>query len=92
MTASTLTWEAVAGIIRMKRVGSLPARLGDSQGGIAEIAEGIRLISDKKLWDEVAHKMGKPNREKEIKQELSSIVERRNKIAHEADIEPSYNI
>ncbi|MBW4491506.1 MAG: hypothetical protein KME26_00040 [Oscillatoria princeps RMCB-10] len=36
--------------------------------------------------------MGKPNRAKEIKQELSSIVDRRNKIAHEADIDPSYNI
>ncbi len=57
-----------------------------------KIAEGIRLISDKKFWDEVAHKMGKPNRAKEIKQELSSIVDRRNKIAHEADIDPSYNI
>jgi hypothetical protein len=57
-----------------------------------KIAEAIRLISDKKLWDEVAHKMGKPNRAKEIKQELSSIVDRRNKIAHEADIDPSYNI
>jgi hypothetical protein len=57
-----------------------------------KIAEAIRLISDKKLWEEVAHKMGKPNRAKEIKQELSSIVDRRNKIAHEADIDPSYNI
>jgi len=29
---------------------------------------------------------------KDIKQELSIIVDRRNKIAHEADINPAYNL
>ncbi len=53
-----------------------------------KIADAVRLISDKKLWDEVAIKMGKPARD--IKQQLSSVVERRNKIAHEADIDPTY--
>lgn len=53
-----------------------------------KIADAVRLILDKKLWDEVATKIGKPA--KDIKQQLTSIVERRNKIAHEADIDPTY--
>ncbi|CAD5962573.1 hypothetical protein PCC9214_03284 [Planktothrix tepida] len=55
-----------------------------------KIAEAIRLISDKKLWDEVATKMGRET--PDIKQELKAIINRRNKIAHEADINPTYNI
>ncbi|MBH8563144.1 hypothetical protein I8748_13280 [Nostoc sp. CENA67] len=55
-----------------------------------KIADAIRLISDKKLWDEVAVKIGRPT--KDIKQQLSLIVDRRNKIAHEADIDPTFNI
>lgn len=55
-----------------------------------KIADAIRLISDKKLWDEVGNLMGKSA--KEIKQQLTAIVDRRNKIAHEADIDPSYGI
>jgi RiboL-PSP-HEPN len=34
--------------------------------------------------------MGKTT--KELKQQLNSIVDRRNKIAHEADIDPTFNI
>ncbi|BAY98004.1 hypothetical protein NIES37_19520 [Tolypothrix tenuis PCC 7101] len=55
-----------------------------------KIADAIRLISDKKLWDEVAVKICRPTRD--IKQQMSLIVDRRNKIAHEADIDPTYNI
>ena len=55
-----------------------------------KIADAIRYISDKKLWDEVANKISRPA--KDIKQQLNSIVDRRNKIAHEADIDPTYNI
>jgi hypothetical protein len=55
-----------------------------------KIADAIRLISDKRLWDEVSTKIGRPTRD--IKQQLSLIVERRNKIAHEADIDPSFNL
>ncbi|HAX76365.1 MAG TPA: hypothetical protein DCY88_11125 [Cyanobacteria bacterium UBA11372] len=55
-----------------------------------KIADAIRLISDKKLWDEVATKIGKPA--KDVKQQLSAIVDRRNKIAHEADIDPTFGI
>jgi len=55
-----------------------------------KIADAIRLISDKKLWDEVAMKLGISA--KDVKQQLSAIVDRRNKIAHEADIDPTFGI
>jgi len=54
------------------------------------IADAIRLISDKKLWEGVGNVMGRPP--KDIKQELSIIVDRRNKIAHEADIDPTLGL
>jgi hypothetical protein len=54
------------------------------------IADAIRLISDKKLWDEVSAQMGKES--DEIKQNLTWIVDPRNQIAHEADINPSFAI
>ena len=54
------------------------------------IADAVRLICDKKLWEEVSINIGRPA--KDIKKELSQIVDRRNKIAHEADIDPSYPI
>ncbi len=55
-----------------------------------KIAEAIRYISDKKLWDKIAIQINKPA--KDIKQQLNSIVDRRNKIAHEADIDPTFNL
>jgi RiboL-PSP-HEPN len=55
-----------------------------------KIADAIRYISDKKLWDEVAIQMNRSA--KDIKQQLNLIVDRRNKIAHEADIDPTFNI
>ncbi|WP_263975519.1 HEPN domain-containing protein [Leptolyngbya sp. 7M] len=55
-----------------------------------KIADAIRLISDKKLWDAVATRLGKSA--KDVKQQLSAIVDRRNKIAHEADIDPTFGI
>ncbi|MGD1806889.1 HEPN domain-containing protein [Dapis sp. BLCC M126] len=54
------------------------------------IADAIRLISDKKLWLEVANIMGRTD--KDIKQELKIIIDRRNKIAHEADIDPTLSL
>ncbi len=54
------------------------------------IAEAIRLISDQKLWEEVGKVMDRPARD--IKQKLSIIVDRRNKIAHEADIDPTFDL
>lgn len=53
-----------------------------------KVADAIRLFSDVKLWKEVASKMG--NTEKGVKDQLKLIVDRRNKIAHEADLDPSY--
>jgi len=55
-----------------------------------KIADAIRLISDQKLWDTVADRMKRSA--KEVKQQLSLIVDRRNKIAHEADINPILGI
>lgn len=54
------------------------------------IADGVRLICDKKLWEEVSSNMGKPA--KEIKQQFNLIIDRRNKIAHEADIDPTLSL
>jgi hypothetical protein len=52
------------------------------------VADAIRLISDKALWEEVGKQIGKSTQD--VKRELNLIVDRRNKIAHEADIDPSY--
>jgi hypothetical protein len=60
-----------------------------------KIADAIRYISGKKFWEEVANKMSNPTKNitaQDIKQQLNSIVDRRNKIAHEADIDPTFNI
>ncbi len=53
-----------------------------------KVAEGIRLISDIKLWDAVAARLGA--KAECLKQTLSLIIDRRNKIAHEADLDPTY--
>jgi RiboL-PSP-HEPN len=55
-----------------------------------KIADAIRLISDKKVWDEVGTNLGISA--KDVRQQLSAIVDRRNKIAHEADIDPTFGI
>lgn len=54
-----------------------------------KIADAIRLFSDVKLWEAVALKLGIDSRT--AKNALSIIVGRRNKIAHEADVDPSYS-
>ncbi|MEK7915125.1 HEPN domain-containing protein [Burkholderia contaminans] len=58
-----------------------------------KIADGIRMISNCELWNEIAMRLGatpatKTERAKAIKRSLSLIVERRNKIAHEGDLQP----
>lgn len=53
-----------------------------------KIADAIRLISSIELWNEVGIAMGKPA--KDVKTQLQLLVDRRNKIAHEADIDPTY--
>ena len=51
------------------------------------VAEAVRLISDVSLWDEVATRLG--TLAGSTKEQLNLIVDRRNKIAHEADMDPS---
>ena len=52
------------------------------------VADAIRLFSSCKLWEEVGAIMGPTPTD--IKTRLKLIVDRRNKIAHEADLDPSF--
>lgn len=52
------------------------------------IADAIRLFSPCDLWPSVAAKFGLSVQD--VKNRLQLIVDRRNKIAHEADLDPSY--
>ncbi|MDQ3675392.1 MAG: hypothetical protein M3401_01100 [Actinomycetota bacterium] len=52
-----------------------------------DIADAIRLISDVKLWECVGQQLGTPAAT--VKVRLQTIVDRRNKIAHEADLDPT---
>lgn len=52
-----------------------------------KIAEAIRLISSVKLWEEVGKETGLPGQD--VKARLELVIERRNKIAHEADMDPT---
>ena len=51
------------------------------------IAGAVRLISSAQLWSEVAGRVGLTTQE--LRETLGLIVSRRNRIAHEADMEPS---
>jgi hypothetical protein len=53
-----------------------------------KIADAIRLFSSCSLWSLVAAKIGLSVID--LKNRLKLIVDRRNKIAHEADLDPSY--
>ncbi|MBC8228406.1 hypothetical protein H8E77_02515 [bacterium] len=53
------------------------------------IANAIRLISDVQLWNEVGKHIGIDAQD--VKEELIAIVDRRNKIAHEADMDTSFS-
>jgi len=48
------------------------------------ISEAIRLISDISLWENVGRRMG--SAPKEVTEDLRRIIDRRNQIAHEADM------
>lgn len=59
-----------------------------------DIANGIRFVSNVELWKAIVVKRGFPQNRiddaaKELKRRLSLIVDRRNKIVHEADLVPS---
>jgi len=51
------------------------------------IAEAVRLIIDVDLWNDVSKIVGMPVQD--VKGRLEIIVDRRNKIAHEADVDPA---
>ena len=54
------------------------------------IADAIRLISDISLWEQVSNHLGMPSQD--VKEQLNLIADRRNKIVHEADMDPTpYN-
>ncbi len=53
-----------------------------------KIADAVRLFSPIRLWSDVAARLSLT--EEATKSKLRLIVDRRNKIAHEADIDPSY--
>lgn len=54
-----------------------------------KIAEAIRLISSIELWNSVATALHQDSTA--IKTRLNLIIQRRNKIAHEADVDPTYS-
>lgn len=58
-----------------------------------KIADGIRMCSSAELWNDIALHQGasqqnKTAQAKQIKRQLTTIVDRRNKIAHEGDLQP----
>ena len=53
-----------------------------------KIAEAMRLFSPIELWNEIGALLGEDPQN--LQTQLKLIVERRNKIAHEADLDPSY--
>lgn len=53
-----------------------------------KVADAIRLISEVKIWEEVSVILGESVQH--AKDSFKLIIERRNKIAHEADLNPSY--
>ena len=52
------------------------------------IAEAVRLISEVRLWEEVGNRLGMSPQD--VRRQLNLIVDRRNKIAHEADSDPTF--
>ena len=59
-----------------------------------DIADGIRMISPCSLWNEVALRLGASQATvtavtADLKKKLSVIVDRRNKIVHEGDLQPT---
>jgi hypothetical protein len=59
-----------------------------------KVADAVRLISDVKLWDELALHLGQgpvsgDSGAKVLKRRLTLIVDRRNTIVHESDLDPT---
>lgn len=53
-----------------------------------KIADAVRLFSSTQLWEDAAVHLGMSAKDAKIT--LGLIVDRRNKIAHEADVDPSF--
>ena len=53
-----------------------------------DIAEAIRFISSVELWNSVASQLQSTS--KDVRDRLRLVVDRRNKIVHEADSNPTY--
>lgn len=53
-----------------------------------KVADAVRLFSRVELWSTVGQEIGMTA--KDLKSALTLIIDRRNKIAHEADLDPSY--
>lgn len=84
---------AMAGIAGSGGSSWVEAEIREKHGFLAfqhpdKVAEAIRLFSACDLWPQVAMKLGLSSQD--VKNRLRLIVERRNKIAHEADLDPSY--
>jgi len=52
-----------------------------------KIADAIRFVSNVRLWEQVASELGMTSRT--VRAQLGAIIDRRNKIAHEADMDPT---
>jgi len=53
-----------------------------------KIADALRLVTDLRMWEIIAAKVGETPTD--LKNRLSLVIDRRNKIAHEADIDPTF--
>lgn len=53
-----------------------------------KIADAVRLFSNIRLWEEVGRETA--SSAQDVKSSLILIIDRRNKIAHEADVDPTY--
>lgn len=52
-----------------------------------QVADAVKLITDAGFWKSIAKAMRMPHTT--VKERLGAIVDRRNKIAHEADLDPT---
>jgi hypothetical protein len=66
---------------------------GSISVGSDDIADGIRMVSPCALWNEIALKLGATTAtvtavSADLRKRLAIIVDRRNKIVHEGDLQP----
>ena len=62
--------------------------VGRASKTLDSIADAVRLISEVSLWEEVGNRLGMSPQD--VRSQLNLIVDRRNKIAHEADSDPTF--